>query len=363
MGIALLNYTGKQLIPAYNAEDTIPISQNFVPNLTISQGQVVASIQNATTNDVQTLTINATGGTFTMSMVGVDGNSYTTAALPWNIATGPLVTALTALAESAGFHLAVPTITGGPGGTGPLVVTSGGTAASYPMPLATTTASLTGGAGTAVNVHTTTGCTIGKLTAYNGTKIANPTTVPTVADSATAGSFVALSSYGVAYTYTNALGGETLPSPVVLHTLASGKTSFTAAPAEGAMPTGATGINYYVDGQLCAQATAVTALQISNFTTLAGINAPSVNTAFVATDGSQIPVGIAPANFKTDALGRVVYGNVPLLAPFITNDLTVPVYVIGFFFTQDLVGLDANAVSILGRLVGGTISTGVLRMN
>jgi hypothetical protein len=211
-----------------------------------------------------------------------------------------------------------------------------------------------------VNVHTTTGLTSGWLTAYNGAKIANPATGPTVADSATAGSFVATNSYGVAYTYTTAAGGETLPSPVTLHALVSGKTSFTAAPAEGAMPAGATGINYYVDGQLCAQATSIAALQISNFGTLTGTNAPNVNTAFVAADGSQIPVGIAPANFKTDALGRVIYGNVPLLPPFISNDLSVPVYVKGFFFTQDLLNLDANAVAALGRLVSGTTSTGVI---
>jgi hypothetical protein len=218
------------------------------------------------------------------------------------------------------------------------------------------------GTNTAGVVHTTVGVTTGMMTAYNNTKIANPGTAPTVADSATAGSFVATNSYGVAYTYTNALGGETLPSPVVLHTLASGKTSFTAAPAEGAMPAGATGINYYVDGQLCAQATSVVALQISNFGTLTGTNAPSVSTAFVATDGSQIPVGIAPANFKTDALGRVIYGNVPLLPPFISNDLSVPVYVQGFFFTQDLVNLDAYAVGVLGRLVAGNSTTGVIHV-
>jgi hypothetical protein len=600
--LALLNYTGRQLQPAYNPEDAIPMSLNFAPNQAIVQGQVVAAFTGVSTSDVQTITVDAVSGTFTLSIKGLDNATYTTAALAFNISTTLLTTAIDALLESAGYHLATVVITGGVGASGggtPYAITFGGAMANYVLPLMTATATLSGGGATATVVHTTSGVTQGTMTAYNGTKITDPTTGPTITDINTGGAFagggtaqvetataaittittaagvatllvtaagmngspktysvavaaadtatqvavklcsamngdtgsghfndmftaanvgavitvtakttaandstlaitvtngtcaglttavsaittpgdvgvtaevatmtvvgtiassyanvivtaaalvgtpktyavpvtagwtadqlatairaalnadsalttyytvggstsaiiltqrimtgndgtlnIAIANgnsagvttaatsantttgvassidYAICYTFVNALGGETLPSPVTLHSLADGKTAFSAAPAEIALPTGAAGINYYVDGMLAAQATTVVACNITNFSaSLASIATPRTNTAFAKTDGSQIPVGLAPANFKTDALGRVTYGNVPMLPPFIRKDLSVPVYVLGFFFTQDLTGLDANAVSVLGRLVAGTTSTGVL---
>lgn len=252
MGIALLNYTGKQLIPAYHVEDAIPISVNFAPNLTIALGQVVGQITNPTANDVQTLTLEGTGGTFTLALVGLDTFTYVTGALPFNVSAAALVTALTALAEAGGFHLATAAVTEA---AGVYTITWGGAMASYPMPTLTAISALTtataGVAGTATVAHTTTGNTLGWFTAYNAQN----------------------------------------------------------------------------------------------------------------TDGSNVAVGLAPANFKTDALGRVIYGNVPLLPPFISNDLSVPVYVYGFFFTQDLVGLDAAAVTQLGRQIIGTTANGVVHLS
>lgn len=97
--------------------------------------------------EVQSITVDATGGTFTATM---EGN--TTAALAYNITAGNLQTALNALTED---HDVV--VTGGPGdagGTTPYVVTfqSGGN-----VPLITTADSLTGGAGTAEVAVTTQG--------------------------------------------------------------------------------------------------------------------------------------------------------------------------------------------------------------
>lgn len=249
MPIALLNYTGKQLIPAYNPEDAKPISVNFAPNLIIAQGQVVGQITAGTADDVQTLTIVATGGTFTLALRGVDRHTYATAALAFDISAANLAIALMALAETAGYHLATAAVTLA---NGVYTITWGGAVAGYAMPALTVTSALTdtadGVTAAASIAHTTTGKTMGKFTAYNANN----------------------------------------------------------------------------------------------------------------TDGSQYPLGVAPANFETDALGRVTYGNVPLLPPYFTYDRSVPVYILGFFFTQDLQGLDANAVSLLGRLVCGTVADGVL---
>ena len=144
MPIALLNYTGKQLLPAYNPQDAIPISVNFAPNLTIRQGQLVGQITNATVNDVQTLTIVASGGVFTLGLLGLDGYSYTTAPLAFSIAAAELATALTALVESGGFHLATAGVTLQ---ANVYTINWGGSMAGYPMPLLTATSALTGGTG------------------------------------------------------------------------------------------------------------------------------------------------------------------------------------------------------------------------
>ena len=297
----------------------------------------------------------------TLGMTGLDNNAYATAPLAFNISTANLVTAVTGLLEAAGFHLAVPAITGGvgnSGGTNPYAFTFGGTAAGYPIPLMTVTSSLTGGGATASCVLTTQGVTTGMFTAYNGTKVAAPTTAgPTVTDSSTAGSFVAVNTYGVSYTYTN-VNGETTPSQVTLHTMGTGKTSFTAAPAETALPAGATGINYYVDGILCAQANAVTALQVSGFGSIPAYHAPNTSTAFVATDGSQIPVGPVRNSLRTDAMGNLTLGNVPNIFPYDPSQFTAPIFVHGFFFINDLVNLDANAVAQMGRIVSGSLASG-----
>jgi hypothetical protein len=252
MALALLKYNVRQLNPAYNPEDAIPINVNFAPNLTIAQGQLVGAISTATTNDVQTLTVTATGGHFTLSITGIDGDTYTTASLLYNIAAADLTIAVNALLETAGFHLGTVTTTGGPGsasGSAPYVMTFAGALAGIPVPLIVgATVDLTG-TSTAVVVHTTTGITLGTFRDY-----------------------------------------------------ASGHS-----------------------------------------------------------DGSQVPVGVAPAAFKTDALGRIVYGNVPNLPPYVEVDKTIPVYVLGFFFTQDLVGLDANAITVgLGKLIKGTVAEGVI---
>jgi len=215
MGINLLNYTGKQLIPAYNAEDAIPVSVNFAPGLTIQQGQIVAQLSGAAANDVQTLDFggSVTGGTFTLSLTGVDGQTHSTAALAYNISNANLKIAIEGLLEAAGYHLATVTITGGACPTD-TVLTFGGSLAAYPAPLLVVTSALTGTYPTIAVVHTTTGNPLGLYVGYDGTKVADPTEAPTL--TAVAGStpsFVA-GSHAVAYTFLTA-GGETRPSPAV----------------------------------------------------------------------------------------------------------------------------------------------------
>lgn len=117
-------------------------------------GTVLAEI---TVPEAQTLTIDATGGTFTVS-----GNGNTTAALAYNISAANLQTAIRGL----GGNYAEVIVTG----SGPYTITfpagSGDVAA-----LTTDASSLTGGAGTAVIAT----ATAGTATGYYGPYASNAT--------------------------------------------------------------------------------------------------------------------------------------------------------------------------------------------
>lgn len=78
-------------------------------------------------------------------------------------------------------------------------------------------------------------------------------------------------------------------------------------------------------------------------------------------DGSQIPIGLMVYDVISDASGNISYG-AQAATEFGQTSKDCPVYVSGVFFTKDLIGLDANAVAKLGRLICGTIADGVLAL-
>lgn len=97
----------------------------------------------AVDNETQTITVNATGGTFTISVAG-----ETTAALDFDSTAAEVQTALEDLANIQPGDISV---SGGPGATAALVLTFGGALGGENVPQVTTAAgSLTGGASTAV---------------------------------------------------------------------------------------------------------------------------------------------------------------------------------------------------------------------
>lgn len=107
----------------------------------------------ASPSEVQTITVDATGGTFTLSFDG-----WTSGNLAFNIAAATLQTTLEATAQ---FNPGDITVTGGPGdsgGTTPYVFTFGGRYLGLDVPAFTTNpGSLTGGGGTAAVATSTAG--------------------------------------------------------------------------------------------------------------------------------------------------------------------------------------------------------------
>lgn len=78
-------------------------------------------------------------------------------------------------------------------------------------------------------------------------------------------------------------------------------------------------------------------------------------------DGTQNPVGVLQYACVTDASGNITFGGGPAgTSEWGQTSKGAPVYMSGEFSTADLVGLDAGAVTKLGRLVQGTTTSGRL---
>jgi hypothetical protein len=78
-------------------------------------------------------------------------------------------------------------------------------------------------------------------------------------------------------------------------------------------------------------------------------------------DGSQTARCILAYDCATDAGGNITFGNTAGADRYLTKD--APAYFIGIFATTELIGLDAAAVTDLGRLMSGSVSSGVLSMS
>lgn len=75
-------------------------------------------------------------------------------------------------------------------------------------------------------------------------------------------------------------------------------------------------------------------------------------------DGTQNPVGVLQYACATDAGGLITFGSVAGQSEWGQTSRAAPMYMSGYFRTEDLVGLDAGAVTKLGRLLQGTTTSG-----
>lgn len=160
MPVAAQNtFSASRLDPLYDFEDALTLPANFVPGSTILKGTILGPVT-AAVNDVQTLTISATGGTYTISYTDpITGVVKTTTALNYNDNAATQQAAMNVAGMLGTSGVAVTS-------TGPWIYTFSGTAyAGKAQPLLTVnTALLTGG--TASFAHTTSGAPAGVLKAY-----------------------------------------------------------------------------------------------------------------------------------------------------------------------------------------------------
>lgn len=137
-----------------------PKQLNFMPNLTIEAGRVLGQITDTGVSEIQTINFSETtdtpsGGTFALSIPGIDGGTFTTAALVYNISNANLKIAIEALFVAAGYEGITVTIGAGPC-PDDTTVTFGGSAASFDIPLLVADGTLLTGGTPTVAITTTT---------------------------------------------------------------------------------------------------------------------------------------------------------------------------------------------------------------
>lgn len=83
------------------------------------------------------------------------------------------------------------------------------------------------------------------------------------------------------------------------------------------------------------------------------------------TDGTQTAKVIAEYDMITDASGNITFATTAgtVGGPFGETYTTAPVFYRGAFATADLTGLDTGAVTALGRLIQGTVTSGVIEVS
>lgn len=386
MGAAINTFSGAKIeaLPGY------PVAieaLRFMPNLVVPKGTLLGQVSAANATEVQTLTYGASPaggtGTYTLSIAGPDGATYTSSAITGDGLTAVALQAvINALLVTAGYNVSagnaatgVTVTVTGTTTTGAFTITFAGTGAYANMPqISSTVIDLvtSGAAAITVTMATSTaGVTQGLWGPYVGTKLADPA-LPTVAWKGSAGYFPVDSTCIVSITHLTA-AGESLPSPGKIMVKSAATDSLDVTPA--ALPTGCTGINIYVDGVLAATSsqTSATLVNVPGLVTtlalgaLAGKAAPRVSTAYTNTDGRHVAKAIAMRDFRTNNLGKVAYttasGQEPQNGIY---DESAPAFFIGAFKTSELVtngsaGITQAALDDLqGRLLRGTLTDGVV---
>lgn len=360
LDVAKNTFTGKRITPCYDPRNAVEIAVNLGPNLTLTRGTVLGQVTSSA-NDVQTYTITGTptGGGQTLTFTDPNTGKVTSAIIPYNASSSSAQTLVNAAVGSGNLTVGGGTLPGTA-----LTFTAAGNWAAMPVaPITLSLATFTGGSSPAGAItHTTTGVTANTFGAYSSAVVAAPATAPTITAGGSDGT-IGAGTYLFTYTFVNAQG-ETTQSPGTFATLTSAQHA--AVTSITGIATGVTAVNVYIDGQFALQQ-AVTSGATGGFNVLAAatgvpVYAPTVNGAYTIPNGAgtQTAKAILPWDVATDAGGNITLGTTTGGGEFNETWRTVPVYVNGYFATQDLVGLDATAVTQLGHLVTGTTTLGVL---
>lgn len=346
-------YQNAKLAPLYPASDypALEVSRRIAPSTALAKGRILGAISDAV-SEVQTVTVDATGGTFALRF-----QNARSAFVAEDVSAANLQAALEAVPTIGEGGV---TVTGSAGG--PFTVTFN---ISGPQPMLeclTDDDLTTGGAGVSI-AETTVGIVAGSLKAWNYDKLTDPTTGPAV--TAETGGSMPVGTYLAQMAWITALG-ETLPSrgvSVIVPDATNDRLTFAAINAANT-PDLATGIRYYINGLLVAEvAVASGAIAATNVdalpTTGAVTTMRNTNNAYTATDGSHKPVAILPYTVATDSDGNITLGETADTGHYGHVIQEVGVYLSGAFRKGDLVGYDADFLNY-AKLIGAVADDAVI---
>lgn len=356
-GTPILRWTQAEIQPAISNQNSpwVIIPVNLLPSWgqtgsVYQAGQVLAQVTAASVTPVQTISVSGTTG----EVFGLILPNALVPNIPYNIPLSTTSTNLQAILQS--YYGAGNVLVTGTAGT-TYTITWAGAMLYGPQELI----QIYGATCTATIDNTTVGVLNGAYTAYNGTQVANPTTAPTLTPTGASGT-IGAGTFEVIFTKVTA-AGESLPSDPQTVTLTSAQ-SIQVTSITG-LENSVTYLNFYVDGEFFYQK-AVTSNASGTVTISAppatpGIPAPRKNSAgFVYDDGTQIPTGVLQQPCYIDNFGNVTLGTASGAAPLPVNNQALPMIVQGYLRTEQLTGMDANALSVLGRQITGNLTTGMI---
>lgn len=288
-------------------------------------------------NETQRIAITGgpTGGTFTVTFGG-----QTTAAIAYNAGADVIRQRLEALSSIGVGNVRV---SGGALPNYEVYVEFVGDLGLTNVAAMTTADSLTGGASPATAVTTLIPGVAGDGLYYQcaKTQLAAPTAAP--AGTPGAGGALAAGDYLLAYTFSNP-SGETALSPTVSVTVTANQLITTTA--LGALPTGATHVNWYLSTGLTGANNVLRRITSNDGTAIAITRVPmpsapspppQVGNATVVYNGTQVCARLLRRKTATDSTGYATYGSVAGTGDNQSNSrLTVEAWQSGHFALADL---------------------------
>ncbi|MEW4569302.1 hypothetical protein AB1L88_15665 [Tautonia sp. JC769] len=325
---------------------------NLPPNVSLSRGTLLGQRIGAQ-NHTFTLSVSDTvgGGIWRLSAVDpLTGLARETEDLDHDISNADLATALEAIYGSGNVA-----VTGSALPTGPLTITLQNQLAGFPATSPTLTVSALTGGGSYDIATGQVGRSAGTYEAYASLKLANPAAAPTASGTGSAGGYAA-GSYNVQVAYETA-EGETAGSPVASIAMTSAQ-QLRIGQITG-LSARVTRVNVYVNGNHAGAITPSggTAAQ-TDFTLTAGSVIPGKRIPRHNSTGN--PRCVLPRTVATDAHGLITLGEQASGYLNEKGDKSITAFFAGTFRTQDLVGLDADAAHILGRMLKGTLGDGLI---
>jgi hypothetical protein len=363
-GLPIQTYLGSGLVPARLKGDEVRLNISLPAGVFYPLGTVLGQVPTGAaqaTADVQTFT--STGGAGTGNLVLQFGNSSANPQVTL-ASTATAAVAQAAINAAIGIGNCTFAFTSGStiGGSGAaFTLTFGGTWAGL-VPLVTIVTQLA--TATYAGVHTTPGTNATAGVVANDTQVATITGTPT--GGGVYAQFAGQTSALIPY---NATAAQVATALIALSNIGNNAAALpNVAVTGGAWPGTAMTITFQnqcggLEQPLISWINALaggTTPAIATLKTVVGSSPTGHWAAYTGTganDGRQIAKALLEWPCAVDTYGNITFGSAVGIGDNAYSQINTTAWLNGIFNTADLTGLDANAVTQLGRLISGTTAS------